>query len=76
MRMKNALKKGALYSFTGAFIILYFMYPESVSRAVSGALSLSGGVVIPSLFIFFVINRPGRAQLLCHNGALGIVILP
>ncbi len=54
--MKNDFKKGALYFFTGAFIILYFMYPESVSRAVSGALSLSGGVVIPSLFIFFVIS--------------------
>ena len=54
--MKKYLKKVALYFAIATFILLYFLFPKSAGEAVSNALALCGGIVIPSLFIFFIIS--------------------
>ncbi|MBR2742634.1 MAG: hypothetical protein IKD89_03500 [Clostridia bacterium] len=55
--MKGALKGGAFCLIVAGFILLYFLFPKAAGESVSKALILCRDVVIPSLFIFFILSR-------------------
>lgn len=55
--MKGLIKNGAFYLIIAALILLYFLFPNSVSSSVENSLMLCKNVVIPSLFLFFILSN-------------------
>jgi len=55
--MKGLIKNSVFYLIIGALILLYFIFPNSVSKSVGDSLVLCKNVVIPSLFFFFILSN-------------------